>query len=334
MMTATKTAKKQTGTRSAAGLGPDPEVAFRKFLEAASGRVEVALDGQLPRESLGPQVMHRSMRYTALADGKRLRPALVLLAYEAAGGVGARADAVAAAVEMVHAFSLIHDDLPAMDDDTMRRGKPSNHVVFGEGVAILAGDALLALAFETLSGLGTRGRLGPEITVRLVEELSAAVGSRGVIGGQVVDLLSEGKTVPRSVVEYIHHQKTARLFVASVRMGGIAAGAKPAFLDRLSRYGRDLGTAFQIVDDILGASGSFHELGRDPGRDQARGKVTYPGVFGIPASHRAVDRLLARAGQEARRFGAHRGRFEGALALVDRRRRTEGGRPFGMGEGE
>jgi len=325
-----RTTKKTTGNRRDAGGAPDPEAAFRRFLEETGRRVLAGLDRHLPRESNRPPVIHRSMRYTALAEGKRLRPALVLLAYEAAGGRGSRADAVAAAVEMVHAFSLIHDDLPAMDDDAMRRGKPSNHVVFGEGVAILAGDALLALAFQTLSGLRTSGRLGPETTLRLVEELSAAAGSRGVIGGQVLDLLSEGKTVPRSVVEYIHRQKTARLFVASLRMGGIAAGAKPAILGRLSRYGEDLGTAFQIVDDLLGASGSFRELGRDPGRDQARGKVTYPGVVGIPAAHRAVDRLLARAGGEARRFGAHSVLFEGALAVVDRRRRGEDGRLLGV----
>ena len=234
---------------------------------------------------------------------------------------------VAAAVEMVHAFSLIHDDLPAMDDDTMRRGKPANHVVFGEGVAILAGNGLLTLSFQTLAG--TRRSLGARTVARLVEELSLATGPEGVIGGQVLDLLSEGKKVPLSVVEYIHRHKTAKLFMASLRLGGIVAGATPAKLTRLERYGQDLGTAFQIVDDILGAVGSFRELGRDPGRDVERGKVTYPSVMGLPAAHRAVDRLIARAGNEARAFGPKALLFEGALALVDRRRRDTSGQPLG-----
>ncbi|HET9234497.1 MAG TPA: farnesyl diphosphate synthase [Candidatus Eisenbacteria bacterium] len=296
-------------------------------MAAATRRVDTALDRLLPREKKRPPIIHRAMRYTALAEGKRLRPALVLLAHEASGGKSAAAVDVAAAVEMVHAFSLIHDDLPAMDDDTMRRGKPSNHVVFGEGVAILAGDGLLTQSFQTLAG--TRRSLGAATVARLVEELSLATGPEGVIGGQVLDLLCEGKHVPLSVVAYIHRHKTAKLFMASLRLGGIVAGATPAKLTRLERYGQDLGTAFQIVDDILGAAGSFRELGRDPGRDVERGKVTYPSVMGLPAAHRAVDRLIARAGKETRAFGSHAVLFEGALALVDRRRRDANGQPIG-----
>jgi geranylgeranyl diphosphate synthase, type II len=303
----------------------DPAAAFETFLAAATHRVDAALDRHLPRETKRPPVIHRAMRYTALAEGKRLRPSLVLLAYEACGGKkGRSAEDVAAAVEMVHAFSLIHDDLPAMDDDAMRRGKPANHIVFGEGVAILAGDGLLTLAFQTL--IGTRRVLGAPTVARLIEELCRATGSEGVVGGQVLDLLSEGKQVTRSTVEYIHRHKTAKLFMASLRLGGIAAGATDAQVGRLDRYGEHLGTAFQIVDDILGAAGSFRELGRDPGRDQARGKVTYPGVMGLPAAHRAVDRLIARAQRESGGFGGYAPRFEGALRLVDRRRRdAEGG---------
>ena len=306
----------------------DPAAVFERFLSEATRRVDAALDRHLPREKKRPPLIHRAMRYTALAEGKRLRPALVLLAHEASGGRSKAAEDVAAAVEMVHAFSLIHDDLPAMDDDTMRRGKPANHVVFGEGVAILAGDGLLTLAFQTLAG--TRRALGAERVARLVEELCVATGPEGVIGGQVLDLLSEGKQVPRSVVEYIHRHKTAKLFMASLRLGGIAAGATPARLARLERYGENLGTAFQIVDDILGAAGSFRELGRDPGRDLERGKVTYPSVMGIPAAHREVNRLLARAEVLAMGFGAHAPRFQGALALLDRRRRDREGRLIGV----
>jgi geranylgeranyl diphosphate synthase type II len=265
------------------------------------------------------------MRYTALAEGKRLRPGLAVLAYEACGGRGRKADAVAAAVEMVHAFSLIHDDLPAMDDDDMRRGKPSNHKVYGEGVAILAGDALLALAFQTLSELRRPSDLGPHVTSRLVEELSLATGAGGVIGGQVLDLLCEGAQVPPATVRYIHRHKTGRLFVASLRLGALAAKATPAQLGALTRYGEAVGTAFQIVDDILGAAGTFRELGRDPGRDQARGKVTYPRIVGIDASHRAVDRLLGRARRETPRFPRHQHLFDGFLVLLDARRRDRRG---------
>jgi len=306
----------------------DPAAVFETFLSQATRRVDAALNRHLPKEKKRPPLIHRAMRYTALSEGKRLRPALVLLAHQASGGKSKAAEDVAAAVEMVHAFSLIHDDLPAMDDDAMRRGKPSNHVVFGEGVAILAGDGLLTLAFQTLAG--TRRALGSDKVALLIDELCRATGPEGVIGGQVLDLLSEGKKVPLSVVEYIHRHKTAKLFMASLRLGGIAAGARAARLQKLERYGEDLGTAFQIVDDILGAAGSFRELGRDPGRDVERGKVTYPSVMGLTAAHRAVDRLLARAGREADGFGTYAPQFRGVLSLLDQRRRDADGRPAGV----
>jgi geranylgeranyl diphosphate synthase type II len=299
---------------------------FARYLDRAARRVDETLERQLPKTTKRPRVIHKAMRYTTLSEGKRLRPALVLLAYETAGGRGRRADPVAAAVEMVHAFSLIHDDLPAMDDDDFRRGKPTSHKVFGEGVAILAGDALLALAFQTLSEQSRKSALGPVVTANLVEELSAATGSGGVIGGQVLDLLSEGDDVTRSTVDYIHRHKTARLFSASLRLGALAAQAKPATLGRLTRFGEAVGTAFQIVDDILGATGSFRELGRDPGRDQARGKVTYPRVVGFDSSHRAVDRLLRRGRKEVDPFADHRHLYRGFLDLVDRRRRDAQGK--------
>jgi geranylgeranyl diphosphate synthase type II len=307
----------------------DAAAAFDRYLDSAARRIDAELERRLPAESANPGVIHRAMRYTTLAEGKRLRPALVLLAYEATGGKGRKADPLAAAVEMVHAFSLIHDDLPAMDDDAYRRGKPSNHVVFGEGVAILAGDALLALAFETVAGLRGRGGLGPERAARVIEELARATGSSGVIGGQVLDLLSEGKDVPRRTVEYIHRHKTGCLFAASLRMGGIAAEASAARIAGLTRLGEAAGYAFQIVDDILNEVGSARELGRDPGRDREKGKVTYPRVLGLPASHRAVDRLLAAAGKEAARFGPNAVRFRGFLALIDARRRDPRGRILG-----
>ena len=298
---------------------------FTGFLDRSAAHVDRALERCLPRANMRPKIIHKAMRYTTLSGGKRLRPALVILAYETAGGKGRRIDPVAASVEMVHAFSLIHDDLPAMDDDDFRRGKPTNHKVFGEGVAILAGDALLTLAFQTLSAPGRARAFGPAVVARLVEELSAATGSDGVIGGQVLDLLSEGVSVPRATVNYIHRHKTAKLFSASLRLGALAGEARSALLRRLGGYGDAVGTAFQVVDDILGAAGSFKELGRDPGRDQRRGKVTYPRVVGFEASHRAVDRLLRRARVESKGFGKQRSLYEGFLELVDRRRRTKEG---------
>lgn len=301
---------------------------FREYLEAAGRRVDIALDRHLPRAATRPRIIHRAMRYTALSEGKRLRPALVILAYEAAGGRGRKIDPVAAAVEMVHAFSLIHDDLPAMDDDDMRRGKPSSHVAFGEGVAILAGDALLAEAFRTLGARARAGALGARIGARLVEELSSATGSDGVIGGQVLDLLSEGSIVSRSTLDYIHGHKTGRLFAASVRLGVLAADGSRTTLDAFTRYGTAAGVAFQIVDDLLGAAGSFRELGRDPGRDQARGKVTYPRIVGFDGSHRAVNRLLARARKETARFPRQEALLSGFLDLLDARRRGPDGEPL------
>ena len=304
---------------------------FDAFLDRVTPRVDAALDRLLPKVSVRPRVIHDAMRYTALSEGKRLRPALVILAYEASGGRGRRIDAVAAALEMVHAFSLIHDDLPCMDDDDFRRGKPASHKVYGEGVAVLAGDALLAAAFGTLASLrGPRG-LGPAITAALVAELAESSGSLGVIGGQVLDLLSEGESVPRATVEYIHRHKTARLFTAALRLGGLAAGAKPGVLRRLSAYGESVGIAFQIVDDILSAAGTVRELGRDPGRDEARGKVTYPAVVGLRGSHRAVDRHLAEAARVTR--GLPRPKlFDGLRDLIDRRRRDPADGLLGLGQ--
>ena len=312
----------------------DHRQAFVGHLERVGDRVDRILDHALKNASPHPRVVYKAMRYTALSGGKRLRPALVILSYEACGGRGRKADPVAAAVEMVHAFSLIHDDLPAMDDDDFRRGKPSNHKVFGEGVAILAGDGLLTVAFQTLSGQSKRSRLGPEVTAKLVLELSTATGPGGVIGGQVVDLLSEGTRVPRSTVTYIHEHKTARLFAASLRLGALAAGAGRGEVEALTRYGNAAGTAFQIVDDVLGAAGTVEELGRDPGRDQARGKVTYPVVVGFPASHQAVDRFLADAAKELKRFPKHRNRFLGFLDLIDHRRLDSRGRKLGVVKGK
>ena len=319
--------------RSAGRASSDADaLAARRYLDAAGRRVDRALDRLIPAAKERPQVIHEAMRYTALSEGKRLRPAMVLLAYESMGGCGHRADAVAATLEMVHAFSLIHDDLPAMDDDDYRRGRLSNHKVFGEGVAILAGDALLTRSFHLLGELARPAALGPAVAARLVKELGDAAGSAGVVGGQALDLLSEGRKTSRATLLYIHRHKTARLFTAALRMGGIAADAPAARLSLLTRYGEGFGLAFQIVDDILGAAGTFRELGREPGRDAERGKATYPAVIGFDASHRAVDRHLAAARRAAARMPLRREVYRGLADMLDARRRDAGGallRPAG-----
>ncbi len=307
-----------------------PEAIFRRYLTRRAVRVDAALDRLLPAERTRPALIHRAMRYTALSPGKRLRPVLVLLAYETCGGTGRKADAVAAALEMVHAFSLIHDDLPAMDNDDMRRGRPSNHKVFGEDVAILAGDGLLTQAFEVLADCGRSAALGPRAAMRLVAELSRATGSQGVIGGQVMDVASEGKRVSRATVEYIHLHKTARLFAGALRLGAIAANASPARIAALGSIGEHAGMAFQIVDDVLSAAGDARRLGREAGRDEEMEKVTFPSTLGFPASHRAVDRALSRAARRVGRLPAHQPEFTGFLELVDRRRRDSEGRLLGM----
>ena len=305
--------------------------AFTRYLDRAAVRVDAALDRWIPTARVKPAVIHQSMRYTVLSPGKRLRPALVLLAYETSGGRGRKADPVAAALEMVHAFSLIHDDLPAMDDDDYRRGRLTNHKVFGEGVAILAGDALLTEAFETLAATGRKGALGPAVAVALVAELSKATGSDGVIGGQVLDLTSEGKKVSRATLDYIHRHKTARLFASSLRMGALAAQASSARVDQLGAYGEAIGLAFQIVDDLLNESGTFQELGRQPGRDRARAKATYPGQAGYRASHRAVTRELNQARRLAASAGKRSAELLGLVELIDRRRQDANGRPLAPG---
>ena len=304
----------------------DPGVEFKGYLTKTGKRVNASIRKHLPRSTAQPALIHESMRYTALSGGKLLRPCLVLLAYGTAGGRGKKADPVAAAVELVHAFSLIHDDLPCMDDDDFRRGQPSNHKVYGEAVAVLAGDGLLSRAFQILAAQRSRKLLGPEITAALVEELAGAIGSQGVIGGQVLDIFHHGDGAPKKVVDYIHRHKTAKLFSCALRMGGVSAGAGKPLTDRLGEFGETTGLAFQVVDDILSVAGSYDDLGREPGRDEAQGKATYPAAVGLEGAQRAVNRLLKRARVLAEAMPANRVLFHGYVDLLDRRRqRADGG---------
>jgi geranylgeranyl diphosphate synthase, type II len=266
-------------------------VDLKAYLETRRATVDTALDRVLPPETAPPTNIHRAMRYSVLAPGKRLRPILVIAGAEAVGG---RADAVldtACALELIHAYSLIHDDLPAMDDDDYRRGRLTNHKVFGEAMAILAGDALLTLAFRLVAG--NAARMGaPAIVGAVVTEVADAAGTDGMVGGQVVDIESEGKTISPEMLDYIHLRKTAALIRASLRVGALLAGAGAEQVEAISRAGQALGLAFQIVDDILDVEGSLAELGKSAGSDERKKKATYPSLHGLSASKQRARELV------------------------------------------
>jgi geranylgeranyl diphosphate synthase type II len=242
------------------------------------------------------------MRYSVFAGGKRLRPVLVAAGAEAVGGTLAAVMPAACAVEMIHTYSLIHDDLPAMDNDDFRRGVPTNHKVFGEAIAILAGDALLTLAFRLLGDSVAAGADAQRLR-EVFTEVADAAGSAGMVGGQVADIECEGKPADAAIVDYIHTHKTAALIRASIRSGAILAGATPAQLKALGVAGDDLGLAFQIMDDILDITATSEELGKTAGKDQAQQKATYPAVHGIETSRRRAQALVADAHAALEPFG-------------------------------
>ncbi len=266
---------------------------YDDYLKQERERVNRALEQFLPPRT-DPGIIYEAMHYSIAAGGKRLRPLLTLAAAEALGTSGEPVLPVACAVEYIHTYSLIHDDLPAMDDSDLRRGKPSCHLVYGEAVAILAGDALLTLAFELLARFGLeRGR---ERTALLISaELAAAAGVAGMIGGQVLDLQSEGKTLTLAELERLDRLKTGALLKAAVRCGALAAGASDAELAALSGYASCLGLAFQIVDDLLNRESTAAELGKPAGSDQTRAKATYPALLGHSAARERVASLYREA---------------------------------------
>jgi geranylgeranyl diphosphate synthase type II len=261
---------------------------LKAFLEEKRERVDFWLDRFLPPEAAPPEVLHRAMRYSVFAGGKRIRPILTILAFEACGGAGEAVYAPACAMELVHTFSLVHDDLPCMDDDDLRRGKPTLHKLFGEGVAVLGGDALSALAFELLASSG------PEI----LTTFTRALGPAGMLGGQVADLKSEGKKVGLAEVEAIHYMKTAALIAASLKIGALAAGASVEKVEAFFCFGQKLGLAFQIVDDVLEATGRDEELGKRTGGDRRKEKATYPSVVGVEKSKEIARDLAEKAKEE------------------------------------
>ncbi len=273
---------------------------LKTYLAEGKAKVEAALDRALP--VVYPERIYEAMRYSLLAGGKRLRPILCLSSCQAVGGSEAIALPTACAVEMIHTMSLIHDDLPAMDDDDYRRGKLTNHKVYGDDVAILAGDGLLAYAFEFIA-VETKD-VPADRLIRVVARLGRAVGAAGLVGGQVVDLESEGKPdIPLETLHFIHNHKTAALLEASVVCGAILAGADEDAIARLSRYAGNIGLAFQIIDDILDITSSSEVLGKTAGKDLKAQKATYPSLWGLEESKRQARQLTDEAVAQLAPFG-------------------------------
>jgi len=263
-----------------------------QFLTRRTAIVNRALDQFLPGEKTRPATIHQAMRYSLFAGGKRMRPALLLAAAEACGGKEADALPLACAVECIHTYSLIHDDLPAMDNDDFRRGKPTNHKIFGEGIAVLAGDALLTQAFE----IAAQARGWPRYPHRdLVLEIARASGSLQLVAGQVADLEGEGKKLSVNELRYIHERKTSALLCCSVRLGGMSANCPPAQLAALTDFGYHVGLAFQVIDDILDVTQTSEQLGKTAGKDVAVAKATYPAIVGLEKSRKIATQLTTKA---------------------------------------
>ncbi|WP_413440845.1 geranylgeranyl diphosphate synthase CrtE [Synechococcus sp. MIT S1220] len=302
-MTAAATSKDSTSTQL---NGFD----FPQYLARTKDLVETALDAALGPER--PESLRDAMRYSLLAGGKRLRPILCLAACEMAGGSLEQAMSTAVALEMIHTMSLIHDDLPAMDDDDLRRGRPTNHKVYGEAVAILAGDALLTRAFEMVA-MRSPG-VPAERLLKVVGELSLVAGAPGLVGGQVVDLESEGKQVDLETLEYIHLHKTGALLSACVITGATIGGADETLIAALRTYARGIGLAFQIIDDILDITASSEVLGKTAGKDLIADKTTYPKLLGLEESRNRAQALVSEAKQVLKPWSA---KASPLLALAD-----------------
>jgi geranylgeranyl diphosphate synthase type II len=273
------------------------------YLKARQQTIDRALDRYLPKANAKPPTIHEAMRYSMFAGGKRLRPVLCLAAAEACGGKAAGALPLACAIECIHTYSLVHDDLPSMDNDDFRRGRPTCHKVFGEGIAVLAGDALLTVAFEIVSRTKPTSRY--DMTT-LLREVAIAAGSQKLIAGQVADLEAEGKKVNRSQLRYIHENKTAAILTASVRLGAMSANASAKELSAMTKFGRALGLAFQVVDDILDVTQTTEKLGKSAGKDVAARKATYPAVIGLDQSRAEAHALTRQAHQALSILGKKR----------------------------
>ncbi len=274
---------------------------LNEYLAARRGLVDSALDRYLPPLTERPERLHEAVRYSVLAPGKRIRPILVLASAEAVGGRPEAVLPTACALECIHVFSLIHDDLPCMDDDEYRRGRLTNHMVYGEAMAMLAGDALLTLAFELIAD--NAGLVPPERIVPVVKMISRATGTAGMVGGQVVDIESEGKEISGDTLRFIHAHKTGALLTASVMAGALLCGAAPDQQEALRSYGCSIGLAFQIADDILDVIGDQEKIGKPVGSDQKSDKATYPKLFGLEESRRRAHEEVQNAVTALSSFG-------------------------------
>jgi geranylgeranyl diphosphate synthase type II len=267
-------------------------VNIKTYLASRQKLIERALDRYLPKANTKPATLHRAMRYSLFAGGKRLRPILCLAAAEACRGKIGNALPLGCAMECIHTYSLVHDDLPSMDDDDFRRGRPTCHKIFGDGIAILAGDALLTIAFEIVSDAKPTSRYDTSILLR---EIAVAAGSQKLIAGQVADLEAEGKNVKRDQLQFIHENKTAAILKSSVRLGAMSANADARKLSAITRFGQRLGLAFQIIDDILDVTQTSEILGKSAGKDVAAKKATYPAVIGLEKSRGEARQLTRQA---------------------------------------
>ncbi|MDD2365393.1 MAG: polyprenyl synthetase family protein [Desulfuromonadaceae bacterium] len=277
---------------------------LKVYLKDQCSIIDEALERFLPKDTVLPHILHKAMRYSVFAGGKRIRPILMMAACQAVGGDTERTIPAACAMEMIHTYSLIHDDLPSMDNDDFRRGNPTNHKIFGEAIAILAGDALLTEAFKLTSD--PRHCIGcePSGLLAVIHEIATCAGSFGMVGGQVVDMESEGRVdIDLPTVQYIHTHKTGALIKASLVAGALLGAASDQQLAAITRYGEAAGLAFQIADDILDIEGTTEEIGKDAGSDEARGKATYPAVMGLAAAREEAQSMMNEALESLRLFG-------------------------------
>lgn len=291
---------------------------LQEFLEDSTQAVNQALDRFLPPGKTPPRTMHEAMRYSLFAGGKRMRPALCLAAAAACGGEAEAAMPLACAVECIHTYSLIHDDLPAMDNDDYRRGKLTNHKVYGEGIAVLAGDALLTQAFE----IAAQCRSWPRYPhAQVILELARASGSLQLIAGQVADLEAEGKKVTEKQLRYIHERKTSALLCCAVRLGGMSANCSSRQLEALTDFGYNVGLAFQVIDDILDVTQTTEKLGKTAGKDTQAAKATYPSIVGLAKSRQIAERLTTKAFSSLKMFKGRAMALEGLAEFLLKRDR-------------
>jgi geranylgeranyl diphosphate synthase type II len=276
---------------------------FRSYLAEKRALIDETLKGFMPEPEGPTSELIRAMNYSLFAGGKRLRPILCMAGAEAVGGEGRDALPVACALEMIHTYSLIHDDLPAMDNDDMRRGKPTSHKVFGEALAILAGDGLLTEAFNLMIRSDLPEKIGTARFQEVITLISVAAGHRGIVGGQAVDVMMEGKEVDSSIVDFIHNHKTGALISASVSSGAILGGGSRQELDDIASYGHKTGLAFQISDDILNIEGDSEEMGKRAGSDEQKRKNTYPSVYGMERSKVILRESVDAAINSLKQFG-------------------------------